>query len=92
MIADKIKNARTILYYITILVDESHRLRRYYSKTNHIRDDIFELYEDPDTHIKKPKIIVSYILMFDNHILAGTNPHWIDKSVRWGFSCIEKSR
>lgn len=60
MIADKIKNARTILYYITILVDESHRLRRYYSKTN--------------------------------HILAGTNPHWIDKSVRWGFSCIEESR
>ena len=57
MIADKIKNACTILYYITILVDESHRLRRYYSKTNHIRDDIFELYEDPDMHIKKPKII-----------------------------------
>lgn len=46
---------RNNIHYDLILVDESHRLRRYYSKTNHIRDDIFELYEDPDTHIKKPK-------------------------------------
>lgn len=36
-------------YYDLILVDEAHRLRRYYSKTNHIRDDIFEVSKDPST-------------------------------------------
>ncbi len=46
---------RNDVHYDLILVDESHRLRRYYSKTNHIRDDIFELEIDPATNRKKPK-------------------------------------
>lgn len=46
---------RNNVQYDFILVDESHRLRRYYSKTNHIRDDIFELEIDPVSHKKGPK-------------------------------------
>ncbi len=46
---------RTGEYYDLILVDEAHRLRRYYSKTNHIRDDIFEVTKDPSTGKPVPK-------------------------------------
>lgn len=42
-------------YFDYIIVDESHRLRRYYSKTNHIRDDVFGLYYDEKLKKNMPK-------------------------------------
>ena len=44
-----LKLYRSGIHYDYILVDEAHRLRRYYSKTNHVRDDIFEVSMDPVT-------------------------------------------
>lgn len=58
-----------------ILVDESHRLRRYYSKTNHLRDDIFGLKNDEKNGIKVPKYDeMQYLLEVSDKIVLFYDP------------------
>lgn len=59
-----------------ILVDEAHRLRRYYSKTNHIRvrDGIFELKQGKPTYNE-----LTYLLKATKRIVLFYDP---DQSIR----------